>query len=85
MRRVTAKLDVRTNEVRWSEFRWENGYEDPEPIKFLLAPITFDRVQYEAELTDAAQRVAALPESERFLERPRRERHRRWPWLRRAD
>jgi hypothetical protein len=83
---VTAKLGVGTNEVTWSEFRWENGYEDPEPIDSLRAPITFDRAQYEAELADAAQRVAALPGSEpRFLERPRRDRHLRWPWQRRKD
>jgi len=83
---LTAKLDVGTNGVTWSEFRWENGYQDPEPIDSLRAPITFDRAQYEAELADAARRVAALPESEpRFLERPRRDRRRRWRWLRRKD
>lgn len=61
---VTAKLDVGTKEVTWSEFRWENGYEDPEPIDSMRAGIIFDRAQYEAELADAAQRVATLPQSE---------------------
>lgn len=83
---VTAKLDVGTSEVTWSEFRWENGHQDPTPFDSLWAPITFDRAQYETELADAAQRVAALPESEpRFLERSRRDRHLRRPWHRRKD
>ncbi|RBY86449.1 hypothetical protein [Blastococcus sp. TF02A-30] len=83
---VTAKLDVGTKEVTWSEFRWENGYEGPEPIDSLPDQVRFDRAQYEAELADAVHRVATLPESEpRFLERPRRGRHLRWPWKPRKD
>lgn len=57
----------------------------PDARRF-AAGTTFDRAQYETELADAAQRVAALPESEpRFLERSRRDRQLRWPWHRRTD
>ena len=84
---ITAGLDVGPTEVTWSGFRWEHGnLRGPEPIDSLPNQVRFDRAQYEAELADAVQRVADLPESEpRFLERPRRDRHLRWPWYRRED
>ncbi len=83
---VTAALDVGASEVTWSDFRWENGYGDAEPIDSLVEPIRFDRAQYEAELADADRQVAALPEDEPlFRERSRRGPHFRWPWQRRTD
>lgn len=73
---VTARLEVGTAEVRWSQFRWENAYDDPQPVEPLQAAITFDRGQYETELADAAPRVAELPEGDPlFLDRAR-------PWRR---
>lgn len=82
---VTAGLDMGPSEVTWSNFEWENGYEEPKPLDSLGAPIRFDRGQYEAELADADHRVAALPEDEpQFRERSRRGRHFRWPWWRRT-
>ncbi|MEU2348551.1 hypothetical protein [Modestobacter sp. NPDC049651] len=78
---VTAALDMGAREVTWSEFRWENGYEEPEPMDSLGVPITFDRGQYEAELADADHRVVALRENEPlFRGRSRRRRQLRWPW-----
>jgi hypothetical protein len=78
---VTAALDVGASEVTWSDFQWENGYEEPEPIDTLAEPVRFDRAQYEAELADAGHRVAALPEAEPlFRERSQRGRYFRWPW-----
>jgi hypothetical protein len=82
---VTAALDVGVSEVTWSDFRWENGYGQPEPIDSLVEPIRFDRAQYEAELADADNRVGALPVAEPlFRERSRRGRYFRWPWQRRT-
>jgi hypothetical protein len=83
---VTAALNVGATEVTWSEFQWENGYEDPEPIDSLRESIRFDRAHYEAGLADADQRVAALPEDEPLFSGPfRRGRHFRLPWQRRTD
>jgi len=78
---------VEPTEVTWSGLRWEYGnLGDPEPIDLLPDQVRFDRAQYEAELADAVQRVAALPDGEpRFPERPRRDGHLRWPWRRRQD
>ena len=77
---ITATLDVGATEVTWSAFRWENGYEDPAIVDSLTEPIRFDRAQYEAELADADQRVAALPESEPWFSKPdERGRQFRWP------
>jgi hypothetical protein len=82
---VTAALDVGDSEVTWSDFRWENGYEEAEPIDSLVDPMRFDRAQYEAELAEADHQVADLPEDEPlFRERPRRGLHFRWPWQRRT-
>lgn len=67
---VTVALDVGATEVTWSKFQWENGYENPEPIESLTAPIRFDRAQYEAELADAEGRVASLPEEESLFRKP---------------
>lgn len=60
---VTAALDVGASEVTWSDFRWENGYGEPDPIDTLAEAVRFDRAQYEAELADAVLRVAALPQT----------------------
>ena len=69
------------SEVTWSDFRWENGYEEPEPIDSLGVLIRFDRGQYEAELAEVDHRVADLPEDEPlFRQSPHRGRRRRWPW-----
>jgi hypothetical protein len=83
---VTVALDVGASEVTWSDFRWENGYEEAELVDSLVEPIRFDRAQYEAVLADAGHQVAALPEDEPlFRERSRRGPHFRWPWQRRTD
>ena len=78
---VTAALDMGPSEVTWSDFRWENGYDEPEPIDSLVVPIRFERGQYEAELANAGHRVAALSENQPlFREKSRRGRQFRWPW-----
>jgi hypothetical protein len=58
---VTAALEVNASQVIWSDFRWENGYAEPESLRSLSGPVRFDRLQYETELADAGRRVASLP------------------------
>jgi hypothetical protein len=74
-------------EVTWSDFRWDMGdVRGPEAIDSLSEPLRFDRLRYEAELADAALRVAALPEDEPlFIGTPRRGWRLRWPWQRSTD
>lgn len=55
---VTAELAVTDHEVTWRDFRWETGWEEPESWDLLTGSVTFDRSQYEAELDEAARRVA---------------------------
>jgi hypothetical protein len=81
---VTAALDVAEGEVTWSDFRWENGYEEAEAIDSLVDPMRFGRAQYEAQLVEADRQVADLPQDEPlFRERSRRGLDFRWPWQRR--
>jgi hypothetical protein len=83
---VTAQLNLSQDQVSWSNFLWEGGVVDWEggvgdPASIDLAPegdgrIVFNRAGYEAMLTSAYERIAAMPYDElehqgrRFL----------WPW-----
>jgi len=83
---VTAQLNLSQDQVSWSNFLWEGGVGDWEggvgdPASIDLAPegdgrIVFNRAGYEAMLTSAYERIAAMPYDElehqgrRFL----------WPW-----
>lgn len=76
---VTARLNLSQDQVSWSEFLWEGGVGDPTSIDVAHegdGRIVFNRAGYEAMLTSAYERIAAMPYDElehqgrRFL----------WPW-----
>lgn len=76
---VTARLNVSRDQVTWSEFLWEGGVGGVTSIDVeheFDGRIVFDRAGYEAMLTSAYERIAAMPCDElehrgrRFL----------WPW-----
>jgi hypothetical protein len=73
---LTAALNVSDAEVSWSDFLWEDDHSDPTPVEHLRDPVHFDRSQYEAALTHAPERVAALP----YDESAHRGRRFLWPW-----
>lgn len=71
-----ARRIIRAARATYPEFRWENGYTEPEHVDGLPPLICFDRSQYDQELGTALDLVAELPHDEaehrgrRFL----------WPW-----
>jgi hypothetical protein len=76
---VTARLTLSKDQVSWSEFLWDGGEGDATSIDVARegdGRIVFNRADYEAILTSAYERVAAMPYDElehqgrRFL----------WPW-----
>jgi hypothetical protein len=62
--------------VTWTNFSWENGYEEPSAAVNTPDTIAFRRSNYETEMGGAYDRVAALAYDElahcgrKFL----------WPW-----
>jgi hypothetical protein len=73
---VTASLQLDWDFVSWTDFSWENSYEEPSPLVNAPDILAFRRSEYETEMGRAYERVAGLPYDElahhgrRFL----------WPW-----
>jgi hypothetical protein len=76
---LTARLDVSQDQVSWSEFLWDGGVGDPTSIdvgREVDRRIVFNRAGYEAVLTSAYERVAAMP----YDELEHQGRGFLWPW-----
>lgn len=73
---VTAALQVSAETVTWSDFQWENGYEEPDAAPGMPESFTFDRRQYEQVLDQAVVLAEALP----YDELEHRGRRFLWPW-----
>ena len=76
---VTARLDVSQDQVSWCEFLWEGGEGGPTSIDVAAegdGRIVFERAGYEAMLTSAYDRTAAMP----YDELKHRRRRFLWPW-----
>ena len=73
---VTAALRVGPDTISWSQFAWEDGHEQAEPIEDAPDLLSFAPADYQEVFAGAHARVAALPYDElahqgrRFL----------WPW-----
>lgn len=64
----TVRMEVDAENVRWSDWQWENRLDDPEPVPG-AGDIRFRRADYAAVLAGAYERVAALPD-DRSTRRP---------------
>ncbi len=74
---ITASLSVTTDQVSWTEFRWEDGFQPRyEPIAAAGPGFTFDRASYDTTFSEAYDRIAALP----YNELAHRGRKFLWPW-----
>jgi hypothetical protein len=78
---VTARLNVSQDQVSWSEFLWEGGVGEGDPTSIDVEQqvdgrIVFNRAGYEAMLTSAYERIAAMP----YDELEHRGRRFLWPW-----
>lgn len=76
---VTARLNVSQDQVSWSEFLWGGGVGDPTSIDVgheVNGRFVFNRAGYEAMLTLAYERIAAMP----YDELEHRGRRFLWPW-----
>jgi len=73
---ITARLTVTPQTVTWSDFAWENDYDDrPTPLHPGLA-FVFDSDAYLTTIDSSRSRVAALP----YDPPPTYGRTFRWPW-----
>lgn len=61
LRALTATLALSPERATWSDFRWENGYEDAEAAEEFRRAFSFDRAGYELLLEQALAVVSELP------------------------
>jgi hypothetical protein len=71
----SALVNVGVDEVRWSDWKWED-WGEPRPVQGDPGELRFDRSRYETELLDAPARVAAFP----YDELAERGKQFLWPW-----
>jgi hypothetical protein len=73
---VTAALDVGQTTTTWADFRWEDGGTPSTSIHVPSERLSFSSRIYLDVVSDAAERVAALPYDQLANEGRRS----RWPW-----
>ena len=72
---LTARLDVGVDEVRWTDWKWED-WDEPRSVEGGPGELRFDRSQYEAVFLDAPSRVAGFP----YDQLAHRGKRILWPW-----